>query len=137
MEVLDIRQANDIDIVVTEDLFDDLIRQGWQVCECGKCQDMRKNGYPYRILKSEGVDVFPDYSYRDQYRADTKELINTANVIDGVPYVRLEELLKWKKAAARAKDLKDVELIENFLREQKIGSRSAGGERAKTLTSRS
>jgi hypothetical protein len=42
-------------------------------------------------------------------------LIKDATVIDGVPYVQLEELLKWKKVAAREKDLKDIVLIEKFL----------------------
>lgn len=106
MEAMGIRKANDIDVVVTKDLFDELIRKGWKVHE-------------NRMLKSEGVDVFPDYSWRDKYVANTEELIENANVIDGVPYVQLEELLKWKKAAARSKDLKDVELIESFLREKK------------------
>jgi len=119
MEAMGIRQANDIDIVVTEDLFNELIRKGWPICECEKCRDMRKNGSRYRVLKSQGVDIFPDYSWRDKYLANTEELIKNANVIDGVPYVQLEELLKWKTAAAREKDLKDIKLIESFLREQK------------------
>ena len=115
MEAFGIRKANDLDIVVTSDLFDDLIRQGWKLCACERCREKQKEGSTDRILKGDGVDVLAEYSCGNEYRADTQWLIDNAAIIDGIPFVRLEELLKWKKAARREKDLKDIALIEGFL----------------------
>ena len=115
MEAFGIRKANDLDIVVTEDLFADLMRKGWKLCECEKCQVKQQQGSTDRTLKGDGVDILSEYSYGDLYHADTNELIKNAAIIDGVPYVQLKELLKWKKASRREKDLKDIVLIEEFL----------------------
>lgn len=116
MEAYGIRDAKDLDIVVTPDLFEDLIKQGWEVCMCDKCKESWSQGETKRILKRPGVDILSGYSWKDIYEANTDELIQNANVIDGVAFVQIEELLKWKKAARREKDLKDVELIEEFIK---------------------
>ena len=115
MEAFGIRLANDLDIVVTEDLFGELMKQGWKLCECEKCQAKWQRGSTDRTLKGDGVDILSEYSCGDLYHADTGELIKNAAIVDGVPFVQLEELLKWKKAARREKDLKDVALLEEFL----------------------
>ena len=39
-----------------------------------------------------------------------EELIRNAEVIDGVPFIRLNELIKFKNALGRDKDKKDIEL---------------------------
>lgn len=119
MEAHGIRKANDIDVVVTPALFNKLIERGWKVCECDKCEEMRQAGTKKRILKSEGVDILSEYSWYDKYYADTETLIRGAEIIDGIPFVQLDELMKWKKAANREKDKKDLILIEQFLRDQK------------------
>jgi len=121
MEAFGIRPANDLDIVVTEDLFNELQQKGWKLCECEKCQAEWQQGSTDRILKGDGVDILSEYSCGNLYYKDTGELIKDATVIDGVPYVQLEELLKWKKVAAREKDLKDIVLIEKFLVKNKEG----------------
>ena len=115
MEAFGIRKAKDLDIVVTENLFAELMQKGWKLCECEKCRAEWKLGSTDRILKGDGVDILSEYSCGDSYYADTYELIRNAAIIDGVPYVQLRELLKWKKASGREKDLKDIALIEKFL----------------------
>ncbi len=119
MEAYGIRKAKDLDIVVTPDLLEDLIHQGWEVCECEKCLAMREGGEQKQILKKPGVDILSQYSWGKEYWADTEELIKNAVVIDGVSFVQIEELLKWKKAARREKDIKDIDLIERYLTERK------------------
>ena len=115
MEAFGIRKAKDLDIVVTQDLFADLMKNGWKLCDCEKCQIKFQQGSTDRMLKGDGVDILAEYSYGKVFHADTEDLIRNAAIIDGVPYVQLEELLKWKKAARREKDLKDIALIEEFL----------------------
>jgi|SRR3989344_6787432 len=115
MEAFGIRKANDLDIVVTKKLFQDLINQGWAVCDCDKCKEMIRLGDTKRILKKPGVDIISEYTWQDKFRAETDDLIKNAVVINSVPFVKLETLLEWKKAAAREKDLKDIELIKTYL----------------------
>lgn len=120
MEALSIRKANDIDVVVTEDLFDELVKNGEKVCNCEDCEEIRKMGSRKRIIKREGVEIISEYSWKNLYRADTETLIKNAHIIEGVPFVQLEELLKWKKAANREKDKKDVVLIEDYLKNHSV-----------------
>jgi len=42
-------------------------------------------------------------------------LIDDAEIIDGLPFVKLEYVVKYKKQDGREKDLKDIETIEKFL----------------------
>lgn len=110
MEAHGLRKAHDLDIVVTPKLYEQLKARGWQTCECEQC---RKSGR--YLLIGDGVDILPDYSYGEQYKADTEKLIAEADIIDELPFVRLDELLRWKMAANREKDRVDIEIIQNYL----------------------
>lgn len=46
---------------------------------------------------------------------DTDELIDTADVIDGIRWVSLENVLKWKKEMGREKDFEHIQMIEEYL----------------------
>lgn len=46
---------------------------------------------------------------------DTDELIDTAEEIEGIRFVTLANVLKWKKMLMRPKDLIDIEKIERYL----------------------
>jgi hypothetical protein len=43
-------------------------------------------------------------------------LINESEIIDDLPFVKLKEVLKWKKMRNKEKDKKDIELIKKFLK---------------------
>ena len=43
---------------------------------------------------------------------DIDELIDTAEIIDGLPFVRIEHVIAYKQAAARPKDLRHLEKLE-------------------------
>jgi hypothetical protein len=104
LSVLGIRQANDIDIAVTRDLFEVLLKEKeWRHVE----------KYGKIFLEKEGVDIIPQLDW-DKYRTTTEEAIASADMIDGIPFMNLEELCKFKKVLGREKDIKDLELIENY-----------------------
>ncbi|MFG2075669.1 hypothetical protein [Nonomuraea maritima] len=44
----------------------------------------------------------------------TDDLIDSADVIDGVPFMRLGDVLAWKEAARRPKDLPDIAAVEHL-----------------------
>jgi hypothetical protein len=43
---------------------------------------------------------------------DVGELIDTAEIIDGLPFVQLEHVIRYKEVAGRPKDLRHLELLE-------------------------
>ena len=50
---------------------------------------------------------------------DIDELIDTADIIEGIRFVNLKTVLKWKKRMARPKDLKHIKIIEEYLNQKK------------------
>lgn len=44
------------------------------------------------------------------------ELISTATVIEGFSFVNIDNVVKWKKVMGREKDMKHIQLIEEYLR---------------------
>lgn len=100
-----LRNFNDVDLVVTERTFDQLQTNGWE-------QTMGPGDRP--CLRKDAYEVFKDLKCRD-YQPETKKLIEDAEIIDGIPFLRLEELARFKKAVGREKDLRDIRLIETYL----------------------
>jgi len=43
-------------------------------------------------------------------------VIKTAFLIDGIPFMNTEELIKFKMAFGREKDFKDIELIKEYIK---------------------
>ncbi len=101
-----IRESQDIDMLVTHEVYQRLKVQGWKV-------EVFPNGR--KMLKKDCFEAGADWNY-DTYNPDPARLIKEADIIGGIPVVRLEEALAWKKAFGREKDLKDVKLIEKFMK---------------------
>lgn len=101
-----IRQSQDIDLLVTPQLYQTLVADpAWKVVH-------RPNGSEHL----ENGDYEADNNwYFNNYRPRTEDIIAAAEMIDGVPFAPLSEVLQWKKAFGRPKDLVDVKLIEAFL----------------------
>lgn len=106
MAVLGIREANDIDISVTEELFDELK-------ETGEWKEFEKYGRPF--LKKDVFEINKHLSW-DKYSITIQEANKSALFIEGIPFMNLDELIKFKNAMGREKDFKDIELIEKYLK---------------------
>lgn len=105
MALAGIRESSDIDMLITPDLFTDLLKRGW------KKHRKAPGDEPIVYGVFEAHDKWNFSSYKptlDQLRA-------SATIVDGVPFAALEEVKKWKMSSARPKDLKDVELINQYL----------------------
>lgn len=99
MAIRGIREANDIDLIVKKDLWDDLaVRYSSLV-----------DGYKIVI---NGIEIF--HSWKD-IDINLNELIDTADVFNGVRYVKLENVIKWKENLKRPKDIEDIKLIRAYL----------------------
>ncbi|MFH1631477.1 MAG: hypothetical protein ABIA47_00420 [bacterium] len=67
-------------------------------------------------LENGTIEIFDGWAPSD--RSDD-ELIDSAEMIDGLPFVKLEYVLEYKKKLGRVKDLKHVEILEAYLDKQK------------------
>ena len=110
LEIHGIRKAKDVDVLVTEELYAKLVKSGW-----------KRRWFFWRTLWCKKIvlgdnEAFTNLYWGNTYRPITKELIQRAENFEGVPFLRLEDLLAFQKNLPRKKDKDGVRLIENFLR---------------------
>lgn len=106
MSALGIRESTDIDIAVLPEFYKKLLEDdSWE----------KEEKYGKIFLKKEGVDIIPELSW-SKYTTTTEEAINSATIIDGIPFMNLQELKKFKTALGREKDFKDIQLIDDYLK---------------------
>ncbi len=103
MAVRGLREPGDLDVLVSKNLWDKL-SQKYSVEESW-------HGGKIRAIAEE-IDAY------DATAApiSAEELIERADIIDGVRYVKLEDVVAAKKIEAREKDLRDIEIIEEYLK---------------------
>ena len=102
-----IRDAGDVDVLVTQDVFDSLERGGdWRL-------EIRSDGQ--KVIKRGICEICTDFTC-GRYQPDSGEMIQNADIINGIPFMKLDELVKFKTELGREKDLKDIELIQNYLK---------------------
>ena len=63
------------------------------------------------------VTIGMNWAYGD---FDIKELIDTAEMIDSLPFVRLEHVVRYKEIAARPKDLTHLQLLAEHQRDHAL-----------------
>ena len=100
-----IREANDIDMFVTTDVLQTLKQRGWLRVYKGP----RDEPYTYDVYEAHDTWNFSPYS------PSLEHLLETADVIDGIPFASLKEVRKWKSESVGAKNLNDVELIDKYI----------------------
>lgn len=105
LAALEIRDTSDIDLVVSPETIADLMAQGWKVVA---------NSWGKQLLTH---DVFEaDISWDDpDENPNLESLLETSQIIEGIPYVSLERVLEWKRRMRRPKDEADIPLIEAYL----------------------
>lgn len=109
MAAHNIREAHDLDILVTPILYRRLLNGGYKQCLCEQCLSTSRI-----MLNKDNVDIVPNFMFGN-YIGDTKYLIESADIINGFPFIKLEEFIKFKKELGRPKDLDDIALIENYI----------------------
>lgn len=105
LAVAGIREAGDVDLFITKELFAKLREEGWE--------EHRKGEDNVPLVKNN-IEAIDHWNY-GSYRPTVSQLLATAMVIDGVPFASLEEERKWKTAFGRPKDLADLRLMEAHL----------------------
>lgn len=100
----------------TNDL--DILCRGsaWQrACALGQMTHLEEHGVDVVTCFDGAIQLGTRWAIGD---SDVDELIDTAEIIHGIPFVRLEHVIAYKRLAGRAKDLQHLEQLERFRREQ-------------------
>lgn len=104
LEVLGLRKAEDIDIAALPELYAQLRATGvWK----------EEERYDKIFLKRDDIEINPKLSWSD-YSTSAEEAIASAVIIEGVPFMNLKELRKFKQALGREKDRVDIALIDKY-----------------------
>jgi len=98
-----IREIHDLDVAVTNNLYQRLLK---------KYPKQEKKDKTKRFIKLGKIEIIPP---RCSLIRNIKRTISSADVIEGLRFVKLRDLIKWKRLMGRDKDFKDIKLIEEFL----------------------
>ena len=107
LAVAGIREAQDIDLVVSPEILEQFKKAGWKRLDKGPRD---------KPLAHDVFEVHDDWHF-SSYNPTLQDLHATATWVDGVPFASLAEVRKWKSSAARPKDLEDIKLIDEYLKQ--------------------
>lgn len=94
--------ANDLDVVSRG--------AAWETaCDLGEMVTLVEYGVDVVSFLDGAITVGTSWAYGD---VDIDDLIDTAEIIDGLPFARLEYVVTYKKIAARPKDIEHLRLLE-------------------------
>lgn len=100
-----LREAYDLDVLVTEDLWNEL-----------KTKYKLTKTHPVENIELGDIQLMHTGSwYLNPELTNIDEIFDTADEINGHKFASLEIIKKVKKHEGREKDLRDVELIEEYL----------------------
>ncbi len=107
LAVRNIRESHDADLIVSEKLFGEYKQKlGW------KYKSFERDGRYVEMIEKDEIEFYKDWG---PGKWDIAKLIQESEIINGLPFVKLAEVLKWKKISDREKDKKDILFIENYL----------------------
>jgi len=109
LDVLGIRKAQDIDILVSPALFIELEKNGWK----------RSKRYPTTLEDPQGISGAKQTLDFMKENYSLEQALPLAIYIEGVPFMSLEMLVNAKTQLGREKDLIDIKLIKEYLKNQK------------------
>ena len=111
MAIKGIREAYDLDIVVSKELFDTCKSNGWEP------KTWTRSGRPGKDwLRKDIVDLMTEtLSGNENY--DLERLKKEGELINGVWFLSLNQLIKFKQDYGRPKDFDDIALMEKYLKE--------------------
>ena len=94
----------DVDICVAPAMYAHLKSKGWQ----------EEKWADISVLKHDVYDVGTSFG-----EWTVEDLLTDAIIINDIPFMNITKLLQWKREMGRPKDLRHVELIEQYLQNHK------------------
>lgn len=97
-----IEATNDVDVVSRG--------AAWETaCELGELVNLVQYDVDVVSFLDGAITIGTSWAYGD---VDIDEVIDTAEIIDGLPFARLEHVVRYKKVAGRPKDLEHLRLLD-------------------------
>jgi hypothetical protein len=96
-----LRDVDDIDLIVGANLWS-LLAEQFPVMSLERGREMIQVG---------NIEIFRSW-YPDV--GDIHRLIREADLVDGIPFVKLHKVLEWKEKYGRPKDAHDIALIKSY-----------------------
>jgi len=106
MCALDIRGAEDLDLVVSTEIF-----RKYENDDTWEHKYFEDGNF---WLTKDDFEIGPDWGGVDN-KPNLADLKRSELMIEGVPFASLDRVLQWKLKKARPKDLKDAELIKQYM----------------------
>jgi len=107
MAVRNLRDVHDLDVVVESKVYKELLKKYKEV----------KPGF----IKIGDIEIF-DLS--KSLLKNPKKVIRNAQKIKGFYFASLQDIIDWKRSLGREKDLRDIELIKNYLKKKNASEKS-------------
>lgn len=109
MAAVGIREANDIDMLVSPEVYESLKKAGWRQIHKGPSDTP---------LTHDVFEAHDNWEF-SPYSPTLEVLLGSAMEVDGVTFASLAEVRKWKAGSGGLKHLADVKLIDEYLESQK------------------
>lgn len=112
LQIKNIREANDLDILVSKNSYEQFkSSSGWKLIERNPIGREK-----WEFIEREYVQIYFRFYGAKEYNLDYF-LINPshAEVINGIHFISLKELIRSKQEWGRPKDIKDIDLIKEYL----------------------
>ena len=109
LNALNIRESEDIDLVVTSSLYKTLKDKGWKEVNKGT----------YNVLEHDPFEAGLCWDGDKNEMQNIDDLLSDAVYVNDVPFTSLERLRSWKSKMKRDKDIRDIKLIDEYLNTQK------------------
>lgn len=107
LDQLGIRQAADVDVAVSQEVLDNIADdEGWT-------EKIDKNQRRYFLKQDRSAEAWDGWEI-DGRIVGYDELLENAVEYDGVKFVSLDFLRRWKNWRRREKDIQDVKLIDEW-----------------------
>ena len=101
-----IRESTDLDIIARG--------KAWEWAKLNGTVEIKEgSGLECAHFSGKSIEIYHDW-YPGEW--DIDELIDTADVVDGIRFVKLNSVIEWKKRMGREKDAWDLVLIDAYLK---------------------
>ena len=111
--IRNLKEIEDIDIIVTPELWN-ILATKYGITDL--------NGVEKIVFPGGVIEAFREGSFYnapgDDNAPSIAESIANAEIIDGLPFDSMENVLYYKRKGTREKDLKDIAIIEQWMRMQ-------------------
>lgn len=109
--IRNLRPINDIDLVFSEEL--------WQKLSA-TYPVVFKGGNQVMVVEEGKIEVYGSWTYRASPGPTIQEIIDEAEIIDGLPFMSIPHTIFCKRDLGREKDFKDIALLEAWLNTRSI-----------------